>query len=533
MSIISSPWPTGSSPIASSSITPGGTTDTAFSDMLSGQMNGAAPQSESTASDTAAISSSQPADEAGIPVAQISQTGPDMAPAPAPAPVDAVDMLALMLELRTGNLATTAPAQAATQTAGPTAPPTFAMPQAQSAAVAATTSRLNPAPPPNSGSLAASQATAAATRQKDEPAVEALAPDASASASLPPLAAAQLAVSSNDASQEAREDRLSGRETGDTAPPVPDALMVALAGGGQTQAQAIATRVQTPAEPGSAGTQSGLTGPGTPTLGTSDTMTPASGADRALAAEWQSAVGDPGENRGDSAKAAADARPQPVIPPRAVSDPGEHRGDSAKAATDVRPQPVILPPTDPLVTASVSQQGLGEAQEIGIGPAAPMMSPPGNPTVESTTPTTPTVRHEILTGFGNRGWDQAISQRVLWLAQDQLQQASLTLNPPHLGPIQVTVQIENQQAMVQFVSAQPEVRQALQDSIPVLREMFGQAGIELGQTDIGSRNPERGTRQPDPSAPLAQAGDADLSLEELATSLPLLARGQGLINLFA
>ncbi len=234
-------------------------------------------------------------------------------------------------------------------------------------------------------------------------------------------------------------------------------------------------------------------------------MTPASEAGRALAAEWQSAVGDPGKNR----------------------------GDSAKAATDARPQPVIQTPTEPLATASVSQQDLGKAQEIGIESATPMVSPPGNPTVESTTPTTPTVRHEILTGFGNRGWDQAISQRVLWLAQDQLQQASLTLNPPHLGPIQVTVQIENQQAMVQFVSAQPEVRQALQDSIPVLREMFSQAGIELGQTDIGSRNPEQGTRQHDPSASPVQAGDGSLSSEELSTTLPLLARGQGLINLFA
>jgi flagellar hook-length control protein FliK len=217
----------------------------------------------------------------------------------------------------------------------------------------------------------------------------------------------------------------------------------------------------------------------------------------------------------------------------AAAGPGASHGDSAKAAIDARAEQVMPPATELPMVTSASRHGVGEAQDTGIGSAAPMVSPSGNSAVESTATSAPTVRHEILTGFGQRGWDQAISQRVLWLAQDQLQQASLTLNPPHLGPIQVTVQIENQQAMVQFVSAQPEVRQALQDSIPVLREMFGQAGIELGQTDIGSRNPERGTRQPDPSAPPAQAGDGDLSLEELATSLPLLARGQGLINLFA
>ena len=44
-----------------------------------------------------------------------------------------------------------------------------------------------------------------------------------------------------------------------------------------------------------------------------------------------------------------------------------------------------------------------------------------------------------------------------------LQTASLTLNPPNLGPLQVVLNVTHDQATASFFAAQPEVRQRFAD----------------------------------------------------------------------
>jgi flagellar hook-length control protein FliK len=66
------------------------------------------------------------------------------------------------------------------------------------------------------------------------------------------------------------------------------------------------------------------------------------------------------------------------------------------------------------------------------------------------------------------------------------QSASLTLNPPDLGPLQVVLNVTNSHADATFVAAQPEVRQALEAAMPRLRDMLSDAGIQLGQATVSS-----------------------------------------------
>ena len=150
--------------------------------------------------------------------------------------------------------------------------------------------------------------------------------------------------------------------------------------------------------------------------------------------------------------------------------------------------------------------------------------------------TTARVSHLIAPSFAQTGWDQAISQRVLWMARGGIQSASLVLNPPQLGPVQVTVQIENQQASVQFVAASPQVQQSLQDALPVLRDMLGQAGIALGQADVGSqprqqRNPGTASANPFMATPDNASGPAQRP--DKTVPLKSLPVRRGLINLYA
>lgn len=104
----------------------------------------------------------------------------------------------------------------------------------------------------------------------------------------------------------------------------------------------------------------------------------------------------------------------------------------------------------------------------------------------------PTVASQMLASyvieadFAKAGWNQAISQRVVWMAGAGEQSATLTLNPPDLGPLQVVVQVHNGQADTTFTSDNADVRQALQDGMEHLREKMRESGLQLGQTNVQS-----------------------------------------------
>ena len=97
-----------------------------------------------------------------------------------------------------------------------------------------------------------------------------------------------------------------------------------------------------------------------------------------------------------------------------------------------------------------------------------------------------------LTGrVGSPAWDQQLGQKVVWMAAGGDQSATLTLNPPDLGPVQVVLTVTNDQADAAFMSAQPEVRQALEAAMPRLREMMSEAGIAFGNATVSAGTPEQ------------------------------------------
>jgi len=92
----------------------------------------------------------------------------------------------------------------------------------------------------------------------------------------------------------------------------------------------------------------------------------------------------------------------------------------------------------------------------------------------------------ITTAFGKAEWNQAINQKVVWMAGASEQSATLTLNPPDLGPVQVVIQVDNQHVDTTFISDNPEVRQALEDGMQMLRDKMSESGIQLGNAHVNS-----------------------------------------------
>lgn len=79
-----------------------------------------------------------------------------------------------------------------------------------------------------------------------------------------------------------------------------------------------------------------------------------------------------------------------------------------------------------------------------------------------------------------------MGQKVLWMVSQQQQVAELTLNPPDLGPLQVVLTINNDQASATFISQNADVRQALEAALPRLKEMMADSGLSLGNTAVSA-----------------------------------------------
>ncbi|MGB8712842.1 MAG: flagellar hook-length control protein FliK [Onishia taeanensis] len=83
-------------------------------------------------------------------------------------------------------------------------------------------------------------------------------------------------------------------------------------------------------------------------------------------------------------------------------------------------------------------------------------------------------------------WQQQLGQQLLGMTQRGDQQMELKLHPADLGPLSVSLKVaEHGGAQAQFLSAHSQVRNALEQAIPQLREALAQQGITLGDTSVG------------------------------------------------
>jgi hypothetical protein len=131
-------------------------------------------------------------------------------------------------------------------------------------------------------------------------------------------------------------------------------------------------------------------------------------------------------------------------------------------------------------------------------------------------------------------WKQVLSERVVWLSGQKHGSAEIHLNPPRLGPIQVNISMDQNQATVEFMSQHHAVRHALTDAVPLLREMLNQGGIQLLDVNVGDPT---GQGQPHhrPGQDLAVLPAYPMMLQDPDASddSPVSIRRPGLVDYYA
>jgi len=95
----------------------------------------------------------------------------------------------------------------------------------------------------------------------------------------------------------------------------------------------------------------------------------------------------------------------------------------------------------------------------------------------------------ITAPLGHGGWADEFSQKIFWMNSRQNQTAELHLNPPDLGPLNVTLKISDNQLTAQFTSPHSAVRDAVENALPKLREILADNNIMLGNATVSDQPP--------------------------------------------
>ncbi len=87
-------------------------------------------------------------------------------------------------------------------------------------------------------------------------------------------------------------------------------------------------------------------------------------------------------------------------------------------------------------------------------------------------------------------WGHEFGKQVLNITQgahNGVHHAELRLDPPELGPIRISLSLSDNVAHAYIVSAHANVRSAIEQALPQLQQAFAQAGLSLGQADVGDQ----------------------------------------------
>lgn len=238
---------------------------------------------------------------------------------------------------------------------------------------------------------------------------------------------------------------------------------------------------------------------GAPVTGASDAAV--SGPSNSLAADALTAASTAGPDLARATAAAAssgDAHAAPALALAALAV------DAAATADAGNPAEAMLSVDTP---------------ETGIAGSAPLAAPRA-PAAAAPQPAVPVPLP--MPADPSAGFDDGFGTRIAWMAEQRLGHAEIRLNPEHVGPIDVRVELDGDRVRAEFQSAHAEVRQAIEASLPRLRELLGQHGLQLGQADVGQRQAgqdgsaargdaaARGESRPGDDAPPATAAQVRL-----------------------
>ena len=92
-------------------------------------------------------------------------------------------------------------------------------------------------------------------------------------------------------------------------------------------------------------------------------------------------------------------------------------------------------------------------------------------------------------------WRDKLASQIQTLLNGKIKQAEIRLDPPHLGKIEIKIDMGSERIAILFQSDQAVVRDVIDSSLNRLREQLSSAGFDKVNVDINSGNSNKHSRQ--------------------------------------
>ncbi|MCW5588683.1 MAG: flagellar hook-length control protein FliK [Legionellales bacterium] len=101
------------------------------------------------------------------------------------------------------------------------------------------------------------------------------------------------------------------------------------------------------------------------------------------------------------------------------------------------------------------------------------------------TQTVPMINH--TTPFGQADWNNGFGDKIVMMLKNNLHSAEIKIYPPDLGTIHAKIKMDGTQADLSFTTQHSAVKDALENSLPRLRELLAQSGLSLGDVSVATQ----------------------------------------------
>ena len=175
-----------------------------------------------------------------------------------------------------------------------------------------------------------------------------------------------------------------------------------------------------------------------------------------------------------------------------VADPIAAKASAAAAAAGGKDAAATKDTDFSALLGQLRQEGRdkegGQAQTADASPSTLAMLMPANHMTETQPAAAQRPSTLIAAPVGSPLFADETAQRVTWLAKNGIEHAEIRVTPPDMGPIQVSIDMKQNEATINFTVHQTDTRVALEDSLHRLEEMLADSGISLAQANVGQRD---------------------------------------------
>jgi len=161
------------------------------------------------------------------------------------------------------------------------------------------------------------------------------------------------------------------------------------------------------------------------------------------------------------------------------------------------------------------------------------VEPTASLSASQSTTALPPVTVTIDTPVHDASWRHEAAARMASLVTRGIEHAEVRVTPPDLGPVELRIDVRGGEATLAIVATQPTTRDALEQALPMLRDMLAQQGLSLGQATVADGRAESQSGG-NGSSSRGDTFGSNAPLDDSMASHPVRATvARGLIDVFA